>query len=123
MKKKLILIIVAAFILAVLGAVLGYLLLSGNEFDRGRVIVCNENAYVFVDDSGQFWVMKHYSSSKNIFEGLQTGDEILVYRSSAMAMSYPGQCSVKFCRKLESGSVSDIPESTITELKQIGWLE
>lgn len=122
MKKKLISIGAITFILAILAAMLGYLLLSGNEFDQGRVIVCHESTYVFVDDSGQFWVMKR-PSSNNIFEGLQTGDEILVYRSSAMAMSYPGQCSVKFCFKLNNGSLSDIPESTITELQHIGWLE
>lgn len=127
MKRKLfiiipIIIVVILLLLAVTVA-LGALFFSGNEPEIGRIVICDGEDNVFVDKNGQFWVMKEASSIGTMFEGLKTGDKILVYRSSAMAMSYPGQCSVKLCYKLESGSESDVPKSVLDELERIGWIK
>ena len=127
MKKRLciiipIVMIVIALLIAAIAAV-GLLFFNGNELEVGRIVVCGEESYVFVDKSGGFWVMNDASSSKNLFEGLKTGDEILIYHSSAMALSYPGQCAVKWCFKLGDGSESDLPQSALDELERIGWIE
>ena len=127
MKKRLciiipIVMIVIALLIAAIAAV-GLLFFNGNELEVGRIVVCGEESYVFVDKSGDFWVMNDASSSKNLFEGLKTGDEILIYHSSAMALSYPGQCAVKWCFKLGDGSESDLPQSVLDELERIGWIE
>ena len=114
--------IVIALLIAAIAAV-GLLFFNGNELEVGRIVVCGEESYVFVDKSGDFWVMNDASSSKNLFEGLKTGDEILIYHSSAMALSYPGQCAVKWCFKLGDGSESDLPQSVLDELERIGWIE
>lgn len=127
MKRKLyiiipIIIIVIALFLAVIAA-LGLLFFSGNEPEVGRIVICEGEDDVFVDKNGQFWVMKETSPLKARPGELKTGDKILVYRSSAMAMSYPGQCAVKWCCKLEGGSEGDIPQSVLDELKRIGWIK
>ncbi len=127
MKRKLyiiipIIIIVIALFLAVIAA-LGLLFFSGNELEVGRIVICEGEDDVFVDKNGQFWVMKETSPLKARPEKLKTGDKILVYRSSAMAMSYPGQCAVKWCCKLEGGGEGDIPQSVLDELKRIGWIK
>ena len=127
MKRKLYIIIpiitiVISLFLAVIAA-LGLLFFSGNELEVGRVVICDGEDNVFVNKSGQFWVMKEDSSRGTLFGRLKTGDKILVYRSSAMAMSYPGQCAVKWCCKLEDGSEGDIPKSTLEELERIGWIK
>lgn len=127
MKKRLciiipVIMIVLAVILATVAA-LWVMFFNGNELETGRIVACGEESYVFVDENGGFWVMNDASNSKNLFEGLKTGDEILIYHSSAMALSYPGQCAVKWCFKLGNGSESDIPESVLNELERIGWIE
>ena len=127
MKKRLciiisIVMIVIALLLATIAAV-GLLFFNGNELEVGRIVVCDGNTAVFVDENGGFWAINDASVSKNLFKGLKTGDKILIYRSSAMLMSYPGQCAVKWCYKLEEGSESNIPESVLIELKKIGWVK
>lgn len=114
--------IAIALLLATVAA-LGLLFFNGNEFEVGRIVACDDDTYVFVDEKGGFWVMNDASISKDPFGNLKTGDKILILRSSAMAMSYPGQCAVKWHCKLEDGSESDIPESVLIELGRIGFLK
>ena len=121
MKRKLciiipIIVVVIILLLIATVAALGLLFLGGNELEIGRIVICDGEDNVFVDENGQFWVMKEASILKIPLGELKTGDKILVYRSSAMAMSYPGQCAVKCCFKLECGSKDDIPESVLDEL-------
>ena len=123
MKKRLriiipVVMIVIALLLATVAA-FGLLFLNGNVLEVGRIVACDDDTYVFVDEKGGFWVMNDASVSKKLFAGLETGDEILICHSSAMALSYPGQCAVRLCFKLEDGSESDIPESVLIELRRI----
>ena len=127
MKKRLCIIIpvvmiVIALLLATVAAV-GLLFFNGNELEIGRIVFCDGEEAVFVDENGGFWAINDASISKNLLEGLKTGDKILIYRSSAMLMSYPGQCAVKWCYKIEDGNDSDIPESVLVELVKIGWIK
>ena len=110
-----IIIVVSVVALAVLGTIIyiNYNFL-GDEFETG--------IYVFVNKDGGFWQMNDSSISGNLFKGLETGDEILVYRSSQMAMSYPGQCSVKLCIKRADGNIDDVHSDAIEALKAIGWI-
>ena len=127
MKRKIFIIIpvIIIIILLLLAATvaLGSIFLGGNEAEIGRIVICNGEDNVFVDKNGQFWVMKEASGLGTLLGELKTGDKILVYRSSAMAMSYPGQCAVKWCYKLEDGCESDIPQSVLDELERIGWIK
>ena len=128
MKRKLciiipIIVVVIILLLIATAAALGLLLLSGNELEIGRIVICDGEDNVFVNENGQFWVMKEASTPRALFGDLKTGDKILVCRSSAMAMSYPGQCAVKWCYKLEEGSKSDIPLPVLDELDRIGWIK
>lgn len=122
MKKKLLIIIPIAVVLLVALVVLGFLIFSGNEFDSGRVVKCNNGAVVFVDEDGQFWQMITHGMAKSQAAGLKTGDRVTVLRSTAMAMSYPGQCAVKLCIKTGSTDDGAIPQSVFDELERIGWL-
>lgn len=127
MKKRLCIIIpvvmiVIAILLAAVAA-MGLLFFNGNELEVGRIVICDGEEAVFVDEKGGFWIMNDASIFKNRFSGFETGDKILVLRSSAMLMSYPGQCAVKWCYKLEDGSIDNIPETIIGELERIGFLK
>ena len=127
MKRKLyiiipvIMIIIALLLVTV--AALGLLFFNGNELEIGRIVISDGDGDVFVGENGQFWVMKEASLLKIRIGKPKTGDKILVLRSSAMALSYPGQCAVKLCIKLEDGNRNDIPEAVLDELERIGWLK
>lgn len=107
---------------AALALVVGMKFFGGNELDTGRVVECDGGVYVIAYDDGQFLQMNS-SASKLLFEALETGDKILILRSSAIAMSYPGQCYVKLCFTLSKGTVDDVPSSVIDELERIGWID
>ena len=126
MKRKLCIIIpvimIVVALLLVTVAALGLLFLEGNDFEIGRVVISEGEDDVFVGEDGQFWVMKEASILKIRIGEPKTGDKILVLRSLAMAESYPGQCAVKLCIKLENGDRTDISEAVIDELERIGWI-
>lgn len=56
------------------------------------------------------------------FEGLQTGDKILVVHDFVND-TYPGQTGAYLCLKIGTGNPSDIPQSVIDDLTALGWLE
>ena len=127
MKRRLriiipIIMIVIALLLVTVAA-LGLLFFNGNELEIGRIVISDGEDDIFVGENGQFWVMKEASLLKIRIGEPKTGDKILVLRSSAMAMSYPGQCAVKLCIKLEDGGESDIPKVVLNELDRIGWIK
>ena len=126
MKRKLYIIIpvitIVVALLLVTVAALGLLFLEGNDFEIGRVVISEGEDDIFVGESGEFWVMNEASLLKIRIGELKTGDKILVLRSTAMAMSYPGQCAVKLCIKLANGDRNDIPEAVLGELERIGWI-
>lgn len=121
-KKKLLFIIipVVVVLLIALGAA-AYLLFSGSEFEDGRVVACEDGVFVFVGEDGQFWQMNLRGLASGSAASLKSGDRVTVLRSTAMAMSYPGQCSVKLCFKRADGEVGDIPAGVLGELERIGW--
>ena len=109
-------------IAAALALIFGMKYFSGSELDTGRVVKCDGGVYVIAYDDGQFLQMNS-SASRLLFDPLETGDKILIVRSSAIALSYPGQCYVKLCFTLSKGTVDDVPTSVINELERIGWID
>ncbi len=122
MKKKFIIIIFIAVLLLALIGVAAVVLFSGYEIEDGIVVVCDNGIAVFVGEDGVFWQMNASDLSKGQIEKLKTGDKITVVRSTAMAMSYPGQCAVRLCFRTRSGELDAVPKSVLEELEHIGWL-
>jgi len=61
------------------------------------------------------------SGDENLFEGIDTGDEIEV-TSSMIMQTYPGQTYIYSIKKLSDGSIDDIPQDVIDDLTELGWL-
>lgn len=123
MKKKLLIIIPIVVVLLAIIGLSAYLLFSGNEFERGRVVVCYNGITVFVGEDGQFWQMNPSGIAKGQVSALKTGDRVTVFRSTAMAMSYPGQCRVTLCFKSLSDDDGAVSQSVLDELEYIGWIK
>lgn len=89
--------------------------------DSGRVLVSGKS-YLIVYDSGDFLVMNNISDNDKLFEGLGNGDKIEIYRKGEIAESYPVQCYVEKCKKIEGGDISDVPRKAIDTLRSLGWV-
>ena len=119
-SKWLIPIIVIGIILVAIIACLVYMIVQGLGFSTGRYLEAdNGSNMVVVDNSPEVLLNR---TNRDIFKNLETGDKILVIHG-AIAESYPAQTGVYAIFKLDSGSVSDIPQAVIDSLTELGWLK
>ena len=121
-RKGTVISIVIASVILILG-ILILINMNGKVFTKGRCVVAASGSVLWIDDSGSPIVLSNRTEDKNIFEGLSTGDEILILRQTAIAESYPGQVGIYYCKKLSDGSESDIPVQTLESLRELGWIK
>lgn len=122
MKKKM---LIAAGVVLVLAAAV--LVLLWQAADRGygssvgRCVVTRSGDYLLIDDTGPI-TMSDRSEGKDLFEGLRTGDKILILHDG-ICESYPGQTGVYGCTLLERGTLEDVPAQILMDLGAMGWIE
>ena len=120
-RKTLVIILVTAVAVLLAGAIaVGA---SGITVSTGRCVVADSGSVLWISNTGEPTVMTNKGFDKNIFDGLTTGDEILIIRQNAIAESYPGQVVVYSCIKLSDGLEKDIPKSTLDSLRELGWID
>ena len=95
---------------------------ENSETDVGRVLVSG-TSYLIVYDDGSFLVMNYASDNESVFSGLTDGDKIEIVRNPEIMESYPAQCYVKKCKKLEDGELSDVSPIAIERLSELGWIK
>ena len=93
----------------------------GLEKDTGRALVAG-GTYLIVYENGDFLVMNNISDNEDLFDGIESGDKIEITRKSEVAESYPAQCYVKKCKKIEDGNIDDVPKKAIDALTELGWV-
>lgn len=86
----------------------------------GRCLVADNGSYLLIDGNAPI-VMSNRKYKEGLFDGLETGDKILVLHDG-IAESYPGQTGAYWCWKQEDGTVEDIPETVLSELTEMGWM-
>lgn len=120
MKKKYIAAIAAVVVLAVMAS--GVLMLFGNHrtFHRGHALISQTGTFIFVDESGSPITLG--SADEKKFSGIADGDSVLVLYGMVMT-SYPGQSDTPLCIKLSDGTVDDVNEDTLNQLKGLGWIK
>lgn len=119
MKKRLIILVPTVLILCFIGLVIGFL--HNRSIMIGNCIVAKNGAYIIVSQETPI-VMKDLTSNEDAFSEFQTGDKMLVIYDN-IDTSYPAQTGVYFCMRWGNGDVSDIPEDTLRELSELGWIE
>ena len=121
MKKKILIpIIVLAVILILAACVVGYMATNSMSISTGRCIVTSNGSYMILLDNSPI-KMSNQSGKEDLFSGLQTGDEIKILHDG-IEESYPGGTGVYYCKKLQSGSIEDIPTEIIESLSPMGWI-
>ncbi len=120
MKKKYIAAIAAILVLAILAA--GTLMLFGNHrtFHTGHALISQSGDFIFVDENGSPITMG--SADEKKFSGITDGDRVLVLYGMVMT-TYPGQSDTLLCIKLSDGTVDDVNEDTVRQLKELGWIK
>ena len=88
---------------------------------EGICLVAKDGPVLIVVDGGPI-VMTDSSETGGLFEGLATGDRIRVVCGPIME-SYPAQTQIYKLEKIGSGSINDIPEQTLEQLREMGWLD
>ena len=121
-NKKAVIVSIAVVLVLLLAGVLT-VILSDVTVSFGRCVVADSGSVLWISSSGEPVSMHSVNGNKSIFDGLTTGDEILVLRRGAVAESYPGQVGVYACIKLSDGLESDIPEKTLSSLRELGWID
>lgn len=119
-SKKILIISLSALAVIVIGTVI--IGQSGIVVSTGWCVSEGSGSVLWISNTGEPTVMNTGGKS-NIFDGITTGDRILIIRQSAIAESYPGQVRVYACVKLSDGSISNIPEKTLDALRSLGWIE
>lgn len=116
-KKKLAIFIPLGILLLLFIA--AAVLMQNKIFSTARIIKTDNGGYLWVSENGgpNFITEKWLCN----LDDLDTGDKVLLFRDDIVLDSYPGQNTVYFAYKLESGKPEDIPKSTITSLLDLGW--
>lgn len=120
-KKKLL--IISAILIAVLAVLI---FLTAMMAYRGFTV--SEGIYLEAKDNRPLIVMGNSpvsmsdQSGGDLFEGLQTGDHILILHDG-IAEIYPGSTGVYAVFKTGDGSVEEIPPDVIRSLTELGWLD
>ena len=122
MEKKKLLIISAILIavLAVLILITAVMAYRGFTVSEGIYLEAKGNRPLIV--MGNSPVSMSDQSSGDLFEGLQTGDHILVLHDG-IAEIYPGSTGVYAVWKIGDGSAEEIPQDVIRSLIELGWLD
>ncbi len=105
---------------AILMLISSAIYMSGKTVSTGRCAVSDSGEVAWISSDNVITVMH---GKGPIFNGLSTGDEILIVHENQIALSYPGQVVVHLCIKKSDGSFSDIPKSVQDELIRIGFVK
>lgn len=121
MKKKVFIpLIMIAVILILIGGIFCFMTARSMSVSTGRCIVTTNGSYMILLDNSPV-SMSNRSGNESLFSELKTGDEILVLHDGIQE-TYPSGTGVYYCRRLEEGSIADIPDDIIESLSSMGWI-
>ena len=118
MKKKTI--VIFALSLVVIVVVIIAICIVNPQTITGRCLVTTDGTYMIVDKNGSPIVMDNQSDNESLFDGLNSGDKIIVI-CDMIKTSYPGNTGVTKCQLIKKGSLEDVPEATLSELRDMGY--
>ncbi len=117
MKKK---ILIALSIIVCIIAI-GVFVLAGRGFSASTgLFLGTDNGDMIILDNSPI-VMSVRAGNDDMFEKYESGDKIFVIHDGIQE-SYPGGTGVYFSIKLADGHISDISETVLRQLSELGWI-
>lgn len=118
-RKWLILIAAVSVIVVLFAAFIGIMNYKSHGFSTGRYLEAKNGVSMLILDNSPIQMSNR--TDKALFEKLETGDKILVLHDG-IAESYPGRTGAYAVFKLEEGSIDDISQDVLEQLREMGWL-
>ena len=112
---------VILFCVAALLTTAGIMQAKGYGISAGRLYLTDFGAYL-IDENGGAMVLGDRSGSKQLFDGLNTGDLILVVHDG-IEESYPARTGAYHVFRLRRGDATDLPKDPDLGFAQIGEVE
>ena len=119
-RKKWLIPAVIAVVAVSLAVVVGLAARRSLDVSTGRYLAARNDVDMLV--VGSTPIKMSDRGGRDLFDGLDTGDKILVLHDG-IAESYPAQSGAYAVFRLGDGSVRDIPQRVIDELTEMGWMD
>lgn len=118
-KKFLISFFIVLGIIAVILCATYFALMHNKMFTVARIIKTETDSYLWVtEEQGPTAITQKGLCD---FDGIDTGDKVLLVCENMILESYPGQNTVYYCKKLEDGTRNDLPQTHLKSLEEMGW--
>lgn len=95
---------------------------AGKNVLTGRYLSTDSDTHMLIDENGGATQLCDYEDYYMKYWGCCDGDKIMVV-CNEIRETYPAQTDVRFCWIFERGSLDDIPDSTLENLRELGWIE
>lgn len=93
---------------------------GGKSAAAGRYLLAESGVSFIVTEDGSPITLSDQSRDGMLFDGLHSGDRIEITHDG-VEETYPARTGAYACRLLESGTLDDIPEDTLTALEDLGY--
>lgn len=118
-KKFLISFFIVLGIIAVILCATYFALMHNKMFTVARIIKTETDSFLWVtEEQGPTEITQKGLCD---FNGIDTGDKVLLVCENAVLETYPGQNTVYYCKKLEDGTRNDLPQTLLKSLEEMGW--
>ena len=93
---------------------------GGQEFSvsRGICIVSKDKYLIVLDNSPT--VMINKTNNKNVFSDLNTGDLIEI-KYGAVMETYPAKTGIYSVKLIQKGNIQDVPQDILDSLNELNW--
>ncbi len=86
----------------------------------GNVLITQNGTYMLIDGNSPI-AMSNPLKNDKLFEKLESGDKVWVLHDG-IEETYPARTGAYAVRKLEDGSLDDIPKAVLDALRELGWV-
>lgn len=97
---------------------------TGRNLMSGRFLRSKNGDLMLIDDNGSAYELCILSSEDRpeYYNFLSDGDKIFAVCGDIREI-YPAQADMHYCWFVEDGDYSDLPESTLASLREMGWID
>ena len=88
---------------------------------EGYILPCTNGMYLLINDTVGAVTLSSENNDNSIFDDFTGGDVVRVTHGIILE-SYPGQTTISSIEKISEGELSDIPDDTLKQLEELGWL-
>lgn len=88
---------------------------------EGFILPCENGSYLLISENMGAVVLNPENNDNSVFYELTAGDIVRVNHGYCLK-SYPGQTTMYDIEKIADGELSDIPDDTLKQLEELGWL-